>query len=294
MLLDIHSKKPSFPVAKTPIVELESMLEAQTHMQSLLLCSLLYLNITINSSWALAIRATWMLPISNVHHSILRMPKWSKAQGSESDVILLNFLSDLEYQRLKEIKLSRKLSKHVQNSKVNSKASTTPLQLWHQKTRSSSLQIISCSRKEIGSSKPVDSTEIGQLEEASSTTITRLSLFGSMKRINWELSQCSQALISEPCLPGLQLQQTRSKRSQSLPTLRRPGISHLAQPISAQPWELRSISIYQSLELLRINSKQLQTSITYRSEVHMGSTPKPMTTFTISPIKGDLAFQKFS
>lgn len=63
---------------------------------------------------------------------------------------------------------------------------------------SNSFKTTSYSRKEIDSCKPVVLTETGQELEVSTITMTRLSSFGSMKKISSESFPCNLVVILEP------------------------------------------------------------------------------------------------
>ena len=132
------------------------------------------------------------------------------------------------------------------------------------------------------------STENGQMVEVSIIIMRKLSLFGSMRKINSELSPCRRVLTSSQFSLDSQPLLLRLRRLLSLPMTSTLDISHPAQPILEQHSELQFTSSFQTSLKIRLNLMLLLISTMYKSEVSMASTLRLMMVSSISQIEEDL------
>lgn len=125
------------------------------------------------------------------------------------------------------------------------------------------------------------------MAEVSSIITIRLSWFGSMKKINWELLACKMVQISKLSLidcaePALTLNRLLSSHS-----MKNSVISHHAQLILVLLLELQFILNFQNLVKERKSSKPLQTNISFKLEVLTVSILRLTITFMTFQIEED-------
>jgi len=228
------------------------------------------------------LKELWMLNSAN------KMPLWSLLPELELGETLPDTLLDLVFQRNKDSRSWTKLFRPVRHLKETLRVSSTHLRVCLQKIRTSLLPIISFSRKEIDSWKPVTWTETGHLEEVSSITMIRPSWSGLMKRINSELSLCRKELESWRYSIDFAELQLTSRLFANFPMTIIWVISLLAQPILELLWEPLFISSSQS-SLSRRKSLRLSLPSTMsKLEESTESTASLMTALTISLTSEDL------
>jgi len=122
--------------------------------------------------------------------------------------------------------------------------------------------------------KHADLIDTGHLAEVSSTITTKLSWFGSMKKINSESSLCNQVEISKPSLRDWKEPPTASRKLKNSPETTISDISLLAQPTVELVSEPLSMSDFHYSPKITPDSNRLLTKTTSRSEELMENTLK--------------------
>jgi len=229
----------------------------------------------------------WMLQTSLQ----MRQP-WSGVQESELEETWLDsHWVQVSMIQTQELKSKEQLWKLLIVSVGNFREPTILSTEWAHKFKSKWLKTISYSKREIDSWNAAESMKIGHITEVFSTMLTRLSLYGLMRKINWELFQCSQVQISDKSSRDLCSHFSNSNRLPNSHMIQILVISPHAQLTWELLWEHQSISAYHFWAKEKKSSRKLQKNIMSKLEELMVSTLRQMMEFSIFQIREDLEFQ---